>query len=1096
MKTSYCAGMALLSLLLSACGGGGGDSGGGGTTTVPSEFLLSTTVTAGNGSFSPVSANVSAGQSRSFVVTPATGFSIGTVSGCGGTLTGQNYQTAAVTAACTISATFTPMQYNLTATAGSGGSISPASVQVAHGQSVSFSLVPAADYVVDKVTGCDGTLSGNSYQINAVTSACNLTATFSKSAVNLTVTAGAGGRISPGSSKVAAGTVQSFTLTPDAGFEITSVSGCGGVLTGSTFTTAALTTDCAITASFNKDSEVVFPDAALNTAVRQALGLNSSEPVLKSRLAGLSTLQLNGAGVSQLRGLRFASGLLSLSANNNKISDLTELSGLSRLTQLQLNSNPVTDLTPLSALPLKALYLYNTDIGELNALATMTLTHLDVSNTAVSSLAGLQNVSQLRYLSASYSGVADISTLQNATQLKVLYLFDTLVSRLEPLLTSGLASQGADVGVTGCLDLKGFSRATLVLDQLKKAGATVQANNIPRTDCPDTLGNIAITASSYQENEKIGVRWQLSNTQDNGEWACEVHLDLQTDIARLPQQKISNCSLSGQQLLDLSTRQNSYQLSLLFDNGLGGEKLVRLPLSSPTGAAPVLAGVDFGQVVMKSNPLLVPGREALLRLHLIAATAPAQLPVVTVEASGVGALQTLTATAPAQVPVAVNYQSLSNSYQLKLPASLLQPGLQLAVRVNGENLRTLTPSFASQNKLAVLLVPFSQVKDSTTTTAELPEPASLAAQIKSFWPLAEVDVRTRAPYVLKSAAGATTAYTMLDELSDLRAAENGKVYYYGYFKSAMGDGCCGGLGFRPGYEAVGMDSDLNGNTMAHELGHNLNLQHIDCGAPPNADLRYPYNGNSIGSVGINSALTELRQPNSYRDVMSYCSPKHVSDYHFEKAQDFLLTRPEAAFASPAADHPVSAAAMAERALYISGSIGVDGQLSIRTVLPVNRAAVQYPASVWQFRLFNSAGQQLQVNPLLPEYGHPAAVPGTAARAQPFRFEIPLQDISRIEVWRAEQLVSQLDVSAQAQSLAGTAPVADVQERSNEVCVSWPARQGLSLSLIHHQSDQITALALNETSGQLCRESQALPAGGQWQLVWRRGLNVQEQWLPR
>lgn len=1095
MKTSYAAGMALLSLLLCACGGGGGDSGGG-TTTVPTGFLVSTTVTAGNGSFSPSSANVSAGQSRSFLVTPASGFSIGAVSGCGGTLTGQNYQTAAVTAACTISATFTPMLYNLTTTAGTGGSISPATIQVAHGQPASFTLLPDADYMVAQVTGCDGTLSGNSFQINQVTAACNLSATFSKTAVTLTATASAGGRISPGSARVAAGTVQSFTLTADAGFEITNVTGCGGVLTNSIYTTAPLTTDCSVTANFNRTTEVVLQDAALNTAVRRALGLNSSEPVLKTQLASLSVLQLDGTGVRQLDGLRFATGLRRLSANNNLITDLSELRDLTQLTELQLNSNPITDLTPLSALPLQVLYLYDTNIRDLNALSNLTLTHLDVSSTAIRSLTGLNNVSQLRYLSAAYTDVADISVLQTASQLRSLYLYDTFVSRLEPLLTSGLYSPTAKLGISGCIDQKGFSRATLVFNQLTMAGADIQASQTARSDCPDTLGSTAITASYYQQNDNIGVSWQFSNTPDSGEWACEVHLDLQTDVARLPVQKISNCSLTGQQLLDLSSQQNSYQLSLLFDNGLGGEKLIRLGQSPATGAAPVLAGVDFGQVVMKSNPLLVPGRDALLRLHLIAATAPAQLPVVTVEATGVGAAQTLTATAPAQVPVAVNYQSLSNSYQLILPASLLQPGLQLAVRVNGDILRTLTPSFASQNKLAVLLVPFTQVKNGTSSTADLPEPATLAAQIKSFWPLAEVDVRTRAPYLLQSAADATTAYTMLEELSDLRAAENGQVYYYGYFKSAMGDGCCGGLGYRPGYEAVGVDTDANGHTMAHELGHNLNLQHIDCGAPPNADLRYPYNGNSIGSIGINSALTELRQPNSYRDVMSYCSPKHVSDYHFEKAQDFLLTRPEAAFASPAAVQTGPAAAMAERALYISGSIGVDGQLSIRTVLPVNRAPTSYPVSAWQFRLFNSAGQQLKVDPWLPEYGHPAAVPATSQRGQPFRFEIPLQDISRIELWRAEQLVSKLDVSAQAQALASAEPAAAVQERSNQVCVAWPAQPGLSLSLLHHQSEQVTALALNETSGQLCRDSQALAPGGQWQLVWRRGLNMQEQWLPR
>lgn len=1096
MKRFQVAGITMLSLLLTACGGGGG----GGTATVsppqPAVLQVSTVVTAGSGTFTPESAAVTSGQSSRFVLTPAAGFVLDAVTGCGGTLTGQTYQTAAVTAACTVSATFKPLQYNLTATAGMGGRISPATLLVSHGQSASFNLTPDTDYTVAQVTGCGGTLTGNSYQISAVTSGCAVSATFIKSFINVTTTAGAGGSMSPASVRAATGATQQFILTPNAGYEITSVSGCNGTLQGNTYTTAALTQDCTVTASFNLGIEVVFPDAALQTAVRRALSLNATEPVLKSRLASLTTLQVASAGIQQLQGLQFATGLRRLNANNNQITDLSPLKNLLQLTDLELSKNPLQDLAPLAALSLQTLDIANTKVADLSALASMPLITLDVSSTAILNIAALQNVSALRYLSASYTKLADLTSLQTATKLQSLYLYSTWVSKLEPLLSSGLNNRATVLRVSGCIDQKGYSRATLVLNQLKAAGADAQDGTTELSDCPDTLGSTAITASSYQENDQLGLRWQISNAPDNGGWACEVHVDLQTDVARLPLQKISNCSLSGQQLLDLSTRQNSYQLSLLFDNGLGGEKLVRLPLSVPTGASPVLAGLDFGQVVMKSNPLLVPARDALLRLHVIAATAPAQLPVVTVEATGVGSAQTLTAKAPSQIPVTVNYQTLTNSYQLQLPANLMQPGLKLAVRVNGELLRTVTPSFASQNKLAVLLVPFSLGSGTELSTAVLPDPAALAGQIKAFWPLAEVDIRTRAAYPLKSVAGSTTAYTMLEELSDLRAAENGKVYYYGYFKSAMGDGCCGGVGYRPGYTAVGIDSDLGGEIMVHELGHNLNLQHINCGSAPTPDLLYPYSANSIGSIGVNSSLTELRQPNSYRDVMSYCTPKHVSDYHFEKAQDYLIANPAPAFATAAAASVAPVEAMAQRSLYISGRIHADGQLSIRTVLPVSRAPEQYPASEWEFRLINSTGQTLQVNPLLPEYGHPAEVPIAAQVEQPFQVEVQWQDISRLELWRSGKLLSFIDVSAQAQALSSSPPDAELQERANQVCLAWPAQQGLSVSLLHHQTGQVTALALNETSGQFCRDSQDLVAGGQWQLVWRRGFSLQEQWLLR
>lgn len=1095
MKAFKWVGVMLLPLGLVACGGGG-DSGNATTpiTPTPSTLMVSTAVAAGTGSFSPASANVTAGQTASFVLTAATGYSLATVNGCGGTLTGQTYQTAAVTSACTVTATFSPLLYNVTATAGTGGVISPTSLQVAHGQTASFTLTPDADYAIAQVSGCGGSLTGNNYQIGPVNAACTVAATFDKNIITLTTNAGPGGSITPGTERVASGSTRQLTITPNAGYEITSVSGCNGNLTENIYRTGVLTQDCTVTARFNLTTEVVMPDAALNSAVRQALGLNTSEPILKTRLATLTSLQLSSSGVRDLTGLQHATSLRRLFANNNNILDLSPLKNLTALTELQLRGNPLQDLTPLAALTLQTLDLAGTKVIDLDPIGQMPLLSLDVSSTAIRHLNALKNISVLRVLSASYTQLADVAPLQSATQLRQLYVTDTRIAKLDPLLSSGLNQTGALLRVSGCIDTKGFSRGINVINQLTAAGVDARlSSTAERSDCPDTLGQTQVTASSYQENEKLGLSWQISNTPDDGDWACEVHVDLQTDVARVPLQKISSCRQAGQQLLNLSTRQNSYQLAMLFDNGLGGQKMVRLPLSASTGASPVLAGVDFGQVVMKSSPLLVADRDALLRLHVIAATAPAQIPAVTVEASGVGVTQTLTAIAPTQIPVSVNYQSLNNSYRLQLPAALMRAGLQLSIRVNGELLRTLVPQFASQNKLAVLLVPFSLGSGNDAITANLPEPATLASQIKSFLPLAEVDVRTRAPYQLKSAVGNTTAYTMLAELADLRAAENSAVYYYGYFKSAMGDGCCGGLGYLPGYAAVGVDSDLTGQTMVHELGHNLSLQHINCGNPTNFDGLYPYTGTSTGSLGINAALTELRQPNSFRDVMSYCSPKHISDYHYEKAQDYLIAKPSPTFTTAAEQMP-QVAALPERTLYVSGSVDTAGQLQLRTLLPVNRAAVYYPPSEWLFILVNAAGQRVEVQPLMLEYGHPTTDAVPVQLAQPFQFEVPLQEFVAIELWRAGQLVSQLNVNAQA--LAATRMQADLTERNNEVCLSWAAQPGLSLSLLHHQSEQVTALVLNESSGQFCRDSHALPSGGQWQLVWRRGLMLEEQWLTR
>lgn len=62
--------------------------------------------------------------------------------------------------------------------------------------------------------------------------------------------AGAGGAISPGSLTRDSGDTADFTVTADSGFEVDSVSGCGGTLTANTYTTAALSADCSIDATF------------------------------------------------------------------------------------------------------------------------------------------------------------------------------------------------------------------------------------------------------------------------------------------------------------------------------------------------------------------------------------------------------------------------------------------------------------------------------------------------------------------------------------------------------------------------------------------------------------------------------------------------------------------------------------------------------------------------------------------------------------------------------------------------------------------------------------------------------------------------------
>lgn len=156
------------------------------------------------------------------------------LAGCGGAETGGNATSV----------------FSVTALAGTGGTITPTSQQVEKDKSVQFTLIPADGHRIGSVTGCNGSLTGTTYTTGAIFEACEVKASFTLNSYNLSTTAGEGGSVSPTTATVNYGSTHSFTITPQAGYTIASVIGCGGSLVGGTYTTAAIMAPCSISASF------------------------------------------------------------------------------------------------------------------------------------------------------------------------------------------------------------------------------------------------------------------------------------------------------------------------------------------------------------------------------------------------------------------------------------------------------------------------------------------------------------------------------------------------------------------------------------------------------------------------------------------------------------------------------------------------------------------------------------------------------------------------------------------------------------------------------------------------------------------------------
>jgi hypothetical protein len=188
------------------------------------------TATAGvGGTLSPTgNVSVANGGSATFVVRPDVGYAVSqlTVDGVSqGAAT--SYTFSDVTANHTITAAFTSVPtFQLTATAGANGFISPAgSLLTNAGSNQTFTITPDPGYQVAAVL-VDGAAEGTvtSYTFTNIQAAHTISATFAPLVLNITATAAAGGTISSaGTVDVNYGASQTFTITPNSSFSVSSV---------------------------------------------------------------------------------------------------------------------------------------------------------------------------------------------------------------------------------------------------------------------------------------------------------------------------------------------------------------------------------------------------------------------------------------------------------------------------------------------------------------------------------------------------------------------------------------------------------------------------------------------------------------------------------------------------------------------------------------------------------------------------------------------------------------------------------------------------------------------------------------------------------
>lgn len=126
-------------------------------------------------------------------------------------------------------------------------------------------------------------------------------------------------------------------------------------------------------------------------------------------------------------------------------------------------------------------------------------------------------------------------------------------------------------------------------------------------------------------------------------------------------------------------------------------------------------------------------------------------------------------------------------------------------------------------------------------------------------------------------------FSIIDRIKEAEMGSfSSRVKYYALFPGPPANQS-GASGWGVAPDRAAGEANL-GWVMAQEIGHTCNRPHAPCGVPdpdPNYPNYDPARPASIGEYGFDIVSGEVKDPQTYRDFMSYCGPQWVSPYTYE-----------------------------------------------------------------------------------------------------------------------------------------------------------------------------------------------------------------------
>ena len=308
------------------------------------------------------------------------------------------------------------------------------------------------------------------------------------------------------------------------------------------------------------------------------------------------------------------------------------------------------------------------------------------------------------------------------------------------------------------------------------------------------------------------------------------------------------------------------------------------------------------------------------------------------------------------IPTEVQEGDLTKSANAEIPGGVVQPGLEMVIEIDPEG--TLDSALGVARRIPeegrlevevhamplfdLTLIPFVSAVAHDSTIVDLvkemeadPDDHEMFADMHTLLPVEKVAVTAHEPVLSSN----DNAFDLLRQTRAIWALEGGNGHYMGIMPNPSG--------------LVSGVADLSGrssfvvpraSTIAHELGHNMSLGHAPCGV--SGDPSYPYSDGSVGAWGYDFGNGGKLMDPSNVDLMSYCQPRWISDYHFANALRFRLLDESA---------PEAAAALPTRSILLWGGIGTDTVPFLEPAFVVD-APPMLPDSAGEWRITGRAAE--------------------------------------------------------------------------------------------------------------------------------------------